>query len=438
MTLAVASSPSSPSTPPASSTKDAHARPPRRRSRRWLRLAIPFAVVLLFWAITFVVHLIEEPRLSDAGTLSPTGTGRHGSSQLADRLRDKGITIQRVTTSDAAALAARNNDATLFVPTPDYLLPGFLEGWLEAPGHHRIVLVRPGLLTTFTLGPPIGIRDSRWATRVAAPDCGTDYARQAGPAGVQHDTYQADHPQTLCYGGSLIALAEGDVEVVYIGATDPFRNDRIDEHGNAALATGLLGEFDRLIWVDVHAPEPRDTPDFNFKLPDYNRNDQNRTNTGSELIDAFPAALWAVLLVVGAGAMLLAIARARRLGPPVPEPLPVLVPAAEAVTGRGRLYQRIAARQASLDALRAAAIARLARVLDPMAGIARERQLTHAGPAADRFINLVAERSGWSAPDVYDVLYGDSPDSDEALVDAVAQLDLLVLHAISPTQGGAP
>jgi hypothetical protein len=44
---------------------------------------------------------------------------------------------------------------------------------------------------------------------------------------------------------------------------------------------------------------------------------------------------------------------------------------------------------------------------------------------------------------VYDVLYGDAPDGDEALVAAVARLDLLVLDATSPTQagptqGGAP
>ncbi len=143
--------------PSAPSTKDhpVAPKPRRRRSRRWLRLVIPFGVVLLFWTVTGVVHIVEEPRLSDTGSLSPTGTGRHGSSQLADRLRDKGITIQRVTTSDEAGRASRNTDSTLFVPTPDYLLPGFLAGWLESPGHHRIVLVRPGLLTTFGLGLPV-------------------------------------------------------------------------------------------------------------------------------------------------------------------------------------------------------------------------------------------------------------------------------------------
>ena len=97
-------------------------------------------------------------------------------------------------------------------------------------------------------------------------------------------------------------------------------------------------------------------------------------------------------MLAAAGAVLLALVRARRLGPPVAEPLPVLVPAAESVTGRGRLYERIAAREASLDALRAAAIARMARVLDPMAGAAPERELTGGrGPAVRRFVAQVAD-----------------------------------------------
>jgi hypothetical protein len=427
------------------STKDVPIPRPRpARSWRWLRLAVPFTVVVLFWTATGVVHYLEEPTRSDPGTLSPTGTGRHGSSQLAERLRDKGVTIARVTSSRAAADAARSGDATIFVPTPDYLLPGFLQAWLtESNGNNRIVLVQPGLLTTAQLGEPIGIRTSRWATGVADPNCATDYAQAAGPAGVRHDIYQADRPTTRCYGGSLIGLTEGSAEVVYIGATDPFRNDRIGEHGNAALATGLLTAHPRVIWVDVHAAEPRDRGSFNFSLPDYHRDDQDRTSTGNDLIDAFPAALWAVLLVLGVGAVLFAAARSRRLGPPVPEPLPVLVPAAEAVTGRGRLYQRIRARQASLDALRMAAIARLARVLDPATGAAAERELGQPGPAADRFVDLVAARTGWAPSQVYDVLYGHSPDSDEELVDAAAALDLLVQNVISPrttqdTQGGAP
>src|SRR5262249_60276151 len=42
-----------------------------------------------------------------------------------------------------------------------------------------------------------------------------------------------------------------------IGASDAFRNDRITEHGNAALAGGLLTGTRRLVWLDVHRLEPR-------------------------------------------------------------------------------------------------------------------------------------------------------------------------------------
>jgi hypothetical protein len=55
---------------------------------------------------------------------------------------------------------------------------------------------------------------------------------------------------------------------------------------------------------------------------------------------------------------------ARRLGPPVPEPLPVAVPAAETVTGRGRFYERADARGAALGALQAAARHRILPLLD--------------------------------------------------------------------------
>ena len=151
-------------------------------------------------------------------------------------------------------------------------------------------------------------------------------------------------------------------------------------------------------------------PDLELPTPPpYERGDRDRTNTGIPLFDAFPVQLWAVLVVLLIGAVLLALAQARRLGPPVAEPLPVLVPAAEAVTGRGRLYDRINAREASLAALRASAIARMARVLDPLAAAAPERELTRAGPAADRFVARVAARSGVPAEVVETVLYGPAP-----------------------------
>src|SRR5262245_14656909 len=100
-----------------------HARSPSRRS---LRLVIPFAVVGLVWMLATVAHAYQEPNLGGPGTLAPNGTGRHGASQLADRLRAAGVRIDHVTSSAAAINSARVSDSTIFVPAPDYLSPTFL------------------------------------------------------------------------------------------------------------------------------------------------------------------------------------------------------------------------------------------------------------------------------------------------------------------------
>jgi hypothetical protein len=399
-------------------------------------LVIPFVVVTLAWIVTAVAHTYQEPDLGDDGTLAPTGVGRHGSSQLADRLQADGVTIERVTSGAAALVAANQGDATVFVPAPDYLNPLFVIQLTRLPTSHRIVLVRPGALARRTATVPAGLRSSRFATATVDPVCDTEYARQAGAAAVRRDVYDGERPTTRCYGGSLMGFRRAGDEILFVGATDPFRNDRIGESGNAALATGLLAEFGHVIWVDVHRMEPAPTPtnvvpDFELPTPPpYERGDRDRTNTGITLFDAFPVQLWAVMVVLLIGAALLALAKARRLGPPVAEPLPVLVPAAEAVTGRGRLYDRINAREASLSALRASAIARLARVLDPVASAAVERELISAGPAADRFVARVAARSGLTVEVVETVLYGPTPDDDASLLAAVTDVDRLVSAVI--------
>ena len=419
----------------------------------------PFAVLLAIWAFSGVAHAIEEPDLDDPGTLSPLGIGRHGSSRLAELLHGRGVRVERVTTGLQALQAAATGDATVFVPAPDYIDPTFASYVAHVPGAHRVVVVQPGLRTLIFSGIPIINLDERWATATVAPRCSTGYAVEAGPAAVLHDRYVVDGqaPIVDCYAGAVVGVRNGDTQTIYVGATDPFRNDRISEDGNAALAVGLLGTYSRVIWVDVHAREPVtlspvDVP--NPELPQYRRGDRQRGATGNPTIDAFPSALWAALLLALTAAVLLAFARARRLGPPVAEPLPVLVPAAEAITGRGRLYGRIQAREATLDALRGAAISRIARVLNPFGGGAPERDLVGRGmagppPAAETFIAQIAARTAAPEHAVRAVLYGPAPQDDQGLDRAVADLDALVQAVMRDTpspaepsaeqsQGGTP
>jgi hypothetical protein len=436
MTVSAPPAPVPAAPPPATVAEPVVAAPSVRRRRRWLRFAAPLIGIALFWGATVAAHSYEQPNMADPGTLSPVGTGRFGSSELADRLRAQGVQIDRVTSFEDALAAARGHDATLFVPAPDMFhrsLVGQLEGMA---GIHRVVLVKPGLISEAYSGVPFVAQDSRWATATVDPGCDAPFAARAGAAAIAQTHYSAfsidfiSNPRAVCYGGSLVELRMIDVTVDLVGATDPFRNDRIDESGNAALATGLLGDHGRLIWVDVHSPDAVPLQMPTLQLPQYNRGNRDRTNSGNPLIDAFPVQLWAVIVLLLVGGLLLAFARARRLGPPVAEPLPVLVPASESVTGRGRLYRRIRARASSLAILRAAAVTRLARLIDPLAP-SPERTLAVDGSARAAFVRQIAARSGLPEAAITAVLFGPTPADDEALVRAAADLDALVAAVVA-------
>ncbi|MFC4108715.1 DUF4350 domain-containing protein [Micromonospora zhanjiangensis] len=395
-----------------------------RGSRRWHRIALPFLVLVLLYLVTGVAHGAQEPDLADPGTLSPTGTGPDGSSRLAELLAGNGVTVHRVTSS-AEALRLLDSadlrpDPTVFVPAPDLVTPGFFEDVADDRTGFRLVLAYPGsraaLYAGFLTGP------QRWAARTAEPGCGTDFAVAAGPAAVLRARYQApEQTRTDCYGGGLVGWGDGDSEILAVGATDPFRNGRIGEAGNASLATGLLGRDRDVIWVDVHRRESSEAlPPPKFKLPGYRQPNRDSGGTDPQW-HAFPPVLWAAVVLLSTVAVLVALVRGRRLGPPVAEPLPVVVPATETVTGRGRLYQRIRSREASLATLRAAALRRMTPVFDPY-------HLAGPGGAGgdEELIRHIAARTGIPDAEVRTTLHGPEPASDDEFQSAVDRLDALV------------
>jgi hypothetical protein len=434
------------------STLEAPSAKPARPRRRWHRAAIPFGLLIVFWAWTLVAHQQQEPNLRDPGTMSPTGTGPDGSSVLADRLRAQGVNIQRVASTAQAVSAAATGSATVLVPAPDFL-DGTLMTKLSGLTNLRVVMVRPGIIAQAASSSPFAGLFSRWASKAFDPGCSAPVAIAAGRATAYQSTYaRADELSAFatvtmdCYQGGLVAARVRGVEIVYVGASDPFRNSRIGEQGNATLATGLLSVGDRLIWLDLHAKETTST-NVDITLPRYHRDDQARTGGGDSLFAALPPMLWAWLSLLAVGAVLVAFVRGRRLGPPVAEPLPVVVPAAEAVTGRGRLYRRVRARQPTLNALRASAIARLARAVYPFDEAPPERDLLPGdgrsassraeGAAAEALVARIAERV--SEPNaIRAVLYGDTVSDDDELEAAVARLDALVAAVVRHNPSAAP
>ena len=138
--------------------------------------------------------------------------------------------------------------------------------------------------------------------------------------------------------------------------------------------------------------------------------------------------MWATVVLLLAATLMLAFARGRRLGAPVGEPLPVAVPAAETVRGRGRLYRRAKARAPALATLRAAARDRLTRLLDAAPDTSDEE-----------LARMVAVRTGLSVDDVLATLSAsvesdDNAEADAELVRCATALDALV-HAVARGPG---
>ncbi|GIG57223.1 hypothetical protein Lfu02_15950 [Longispora fulva] len=143
--------------------------------------------------------------------------------------------------------------------------------------------------------------------------------------------------------------------------------------------------------------------------------DEGSEKPPNPLWAAFPPWFWAALVGLAIAALLLVLARARRLGQPVAERLPVVVRSTETITGRGRLYARAHARLPALDAVRAGARRRLVAALA-------------LGPTAmsGEIVAAVAARTGRTEDAVQELLYGVIPETDAELTSMADAIDRLV------------
>ena len=420
--------------------------------RRFLRWAVPLAVVVVLFTVTGVTWAVNRVTPADPDYLEPSSTAGVGAHTAARRLLGAGISVRRYGTSRGALAAAAAGNRTVLVTAPDDMAPGYVYELFGLRSSDRIVLVAPSALLLSEHGLPIRRTGSRWTTGAADPGCQGRLA--TGRAAVLGARYAMDKPGsgTVCYGGGLVRMAAASApELVVNGAPDVLRNDRIAEQRNAALASALLSGRPGVVWLSLHHPETIDTPSGGQLPTAYPttgqhgdqragdggaRNDQGgdgqTSSSGDDssppnpLWSTFPPWMWAITVQLLIAAALLAMWRARRLGPPVPEPLPVVVRAGETVTGRARLYQRARARPEALDSLRSGVLRRLLPLLE-------------LGPDPGRrdIVAALAERSGWPPDRVDAALYGVVPDTDAELHAAVAELDLLVWLVHEEREGTA-
>jgi hypothetical protein len=373
----------------------------------WRRYRVVLLVVVLVFLAAVVIGVSRSRGVQ--ARLDPRSVDPAGGRALATLLGDRGVRVYRVTDPGTLARGLTPTTAVL-APIPGLLDESAARALGEA-SEGSVVLVDPPreVLAAVTAD----IRSSSFVpVRVRSPGCDETAAVAAGDALVGGSTYESGDG-TRCYDGAsdsapmVVGTTRGGARLAVLGTGRMLTNDRLDEDGNAALGLNLLGgdgSATELRWL-VPAPGAASGGESTSSiLPDW----------------VLPAALQ--LLLVG---LLVVLWRGRRLGPPVVEPLPVVVRAAEAVEGRSRLYRRAQARDRAAEALRSGALARLV----PRLGIDSARG---AEPSPEAIVAAVASRCGRPEVAAHAVLFGAPPTDDAGLVALADSLDSIVRDTLDP------
>ncbi|MFF4775644.1 DUF4350 domain-containing protein [Microtetraspora fusca] len=378
-------------TPPTSVSTSPTARSVWRGGRGVLVIA------LLVLVTAMVPVLVSSPDTRDR-PLDPADSSLLGGKALAELLRRHGVSVERVESVSAMAASAGPDSQLLIGDT--VALSADDARAIAASGGDRLIAGHQTHLDILAKGVLTG-KDVR--SRSREPQCALPEATRAGSAFIGGVSFTVPEDATGCYPAAgrptLVRHTVDGATVTVVGDSAFMTNQRLAEDGNAALALNLAGTKPRLIWLT--APEE----------PTSGVTGTGGNKTLGELIpDAVP---WAILQLAVAVAVV-AVWRGRRLGPVVAERLPVVVRASETVEGRGRLYRSRRARDRAAQALRAAAIDRMA----PRLGLPPT-----ASP--EEIVAAAAVRTGREAPEVRSALYGPAPADDGALVALAAQLDTL-------------
>ncbi|MDZ8171087.1 DUF4350 domain-containing protein [Microbacterium xanthum] len=357
-----------------------------RRARAvvsWTAIAAGFLVVGLVGSL-----LAGIGQRAARGALDPDSAGPDGTRALAEILRANGVDVIVERSWERARETLAEQPATLFLPGTPSLSD-------DAIG----MLADEAATTVF--GDPTsrvlrehfaGAAPAGFAVDELAPMCDLPVAVRADRVGVQ-GLFSAGGAETACYpdADAYGVLVQG--RLTAIDADGVFTNDALATAGNAALAVGMLGGHERLVWYVASSGDsdlPVTDPTLGELTPPW----------------VTPAIVLLVLAGVVAG-----VARGRRFGPLVAERLPVTVRAGETDEGRGRLYA------ASHDAAHAAAQLRggAVRRLSALVGLG-----LHDPPG--RVADAVAEVLGADRATIRGLLLDHVPRGDGELVELADRL----------------
>jgi hypothetical protein len=404
---------------------------------------VPVALVALVLLGGIVIALLQ-PTPVITGYLDPAGTDTTGAHAITDLLSNRGDTVIRAITPSAAEAAAGQGGpgpVTLVITSPGLLTARQLADLARVPANR--VLIGPDQAALSALAPGVGLAGTA-LVQALAPGCDLTAARLAGNAdlgGARLTVRQAPPPRVrrarrtrrsrnrttgttgttgtgraisttgrggaaLCYptGGapSLVRYTAAGRVITVLGSGNALTNGSLAQVGNAALALNLFGTRSRIVWL-VPGPGLLSSPSGG--APE---------NGQRSLLSLIPLPAYLVTLQLGIAVVLAALWRARRLGPLVPEPLPVVVRASETVEGHAGLYRSRHARGRAAAALRTAMLARTL----PALGLAPQAQPVEV-------VAAFSARSGSAPARIEAMLFGPVPGDDAALVALADDLDTL-------------
>ena len=374
--------------------------PPAARVRRWRPFILAVGLLLI---VTVVVNLLK-PQHSDR-PLAIDNPGRNGAQALARLLRDEGVSVETVRSTDAAVRSAGPNTTVVLLNAGD--LDNHEREELSDAGADIVVL--GALHQDLTgLSEPAGLTASEQSALtdvLLTAQCADADATAAVSVLSPHGSVRPGSSGAIgCFpvdeGGYAYATAAtgGGGALRVIADAGMATNSRLTDAGHASLAVRALGHHDHVVWFDASQQQPRAVWDT----------------------DSVPR--WMPVLILQGAIIVCALAavRGRRFGPIVVENLPVVVRATETTRGRGRLYRRAGARDRAARALRTATALRLA----PRLGLPSQARPADVADAA-------AQATGYPPRLVHELLCGPVPSTDRVLADLAVQLDRLESEVLS-------
>ncbi|MFV0286552.1 MAG: DUF4350 domain-containing protein [Demequina sp.] len=371
----------------------------------------PGALIAAVLFVAIVVLLVWSARPQDYTPLSPGNATPDGARAAAEILRAQGVDVRKASTLGSIRVTDPA-DTTLVVATPDLLQDFQIDALLEYPGDLVFLGADDRVLTETDTGLAW---NSSWGASVRAPAaCDDPDALAAEQIDVGPDlvTGIAGADVVTCFphpdgGYAYVDVMRDAGRLTILASPQIVTNEHLDAAGNAALTLRTLGRHHHLEWYVADL--------YDSSVPAWDGGDGVEPPSSVETSpDFLPPGTLEAAFALGLAVVVAALWKARRFGPLVREPLPVVVRASEATRGRARLYRRAGASGRATAAMRAHTATRIGRRL----GVPRSA-------SADALVDAVARATGRDRAHVAHLLYGPPPADDAAMMSLIAELDTL-------------